>query len=170
MFDPQSGYDFTYEGCSQSLEGLPRLIHRYTFLNQEGYIYTVLFDEFDCHLFGIKYFRNDYYDTKEQYSVILNTNDYIRVIATVLNIMVHVYKQQTFASFVFQGAPCEEESEKNTQRFRIWLLLSKSVFPKTIFDFKDYIDKSVVVMRNRTCTENVIETIDDILKNHGVIF
>ena len=171
MFDTQSGYEFKYEGCSPSLEGMPRKIHRYTFLNREGYSYTVLVDEFDdCHLFGIKYFRNDYYDTKEQYSIILNTYDYKNVIATILNIIVHIYKEQTFASFVFQGAACEGESENNTQRFRVWLLLAKNFFPKTIFDFKDHINKSVVVLRNKSCTKKVIETIDDILKNHGVIF
>ena len=171
MFDPSSGYDFEYRGVSTYIEGYPCERHTYVFVNREGHTYVVWADEFDdCHLFGIKYFRGDYYDKIDQFSVILNTNDYLRVVSTVLNIMVEIYNNQPLASFIFQGANSDDESEGDTQRYRVWSLATKNNFPPHVFEYLSFDKKSVFLIRNRACTLPIISNIDDILKHHGVVF
>ena len=171
MFDATSSYPFENRGPAPSLEGYPYIRHTYAFLNREGHTYIVLIDEFeDCCLYGVKYFRSDYLDSIDQYSVILNTNDWKRVIATVLEILVSIHKANPKASFIFQGASSNGEGETNTQRYRVWQLIALNIFPKDKFDFHPYIEKSVFLIRNRACAEPVIAEIDDILKHYGVIF
>jgi hypothetical protein len=171
MFDVKSIYPFENRGSAQSLESYPYIRHTYAFLNREGHTYIVWIDEFeDCHLYGVKYFRSDYRESIDQFGVILNTNDYKRVISTVLEIMVCVHKANPIASFIFQGANSNDEGEMNTQRYRVWGLIARSVFPKDNFDFYPYIEKSVFLVRNRACTKPILAEIDDILKHYGVIF
>ena len=171
MFDLHNSYTIEYRGVSTYQEGYPCERHTYAFVNRDGHTYIVWADEFDdCHLYGIKYFRSDYYDKIDQFSIVLNTNDYGRVVATVLQIMVNIYKKQPFSSFIFQGANSDDESETVTQRYRVWSLVTKSKFPPTVFDYLSYDKKSVFLLRNKSCTLPMIFNIDDILKHHGVVF
>ena len=171
MFDVESSYPFEYRGASASLEGFPYIRHTYAFLNREGHTYIVWVDEFeDSYLYGIKYFRSDFLECKDQFNVILNTFDYKSVISTVLEIIVITHKEQPLASFIFQGANSIDESEENTQRYKVWSLIARSVLSKEKFDFFSYDKKSVLLVRNRDCTKAVIAEIDDMLKNYGVIF
>ena len=153
------------------LKDIPNTRHTYAFLNREGHTYIVWADEFEeCYLYGIKFFRSDYSECKDQFNVVLNTYDYKNVIATVLEIIVSIFQNQPLASFIFQGENCEGEDEAETQRFRIWSFIAKNTLSSVQFEFKPYYEKSVLLIRNRSCTEPILQIIDNILEQHGVVF
>ena len=121
MFDVDKAYPFTYEGDSRTSKGWECRREIYSFINQKGQRYIVWADEFeDACLYGVKFFRQDYYDLRDQFSVVLNTFDAYRVLATCLSIMLSIYKRQPNVSFIFQGANSVGEMEKETKRFRIY--------------------------------------------------
>jgi hypothetical protein len=171
MFDVHKSYPFTYEGDSKTYEGWECRREIYTFINRDGHTYIVWADEFEeANLYGVKFFRRDYYDLRDQFSVVLNTYDAFRVLATCLNIMLSIYKRQPNVSFIFQGANSSGESEAETKRFRIYSFMMENLFSPASFDRFAYPHKSVYLLRNRKADPNVLPTIDDVLKHHGIVF
>lgn len=171
MFDVHKAYPFTYEGDSQTFEGWECRRETYTFVNREGHTYTVWADEFEeACLYGVKFFRRDYYDLRDQFTVVLNTQDAYRVLATCLSIMLHIYKRQPNVSFIFQGANSEGETEAKTKRFRIYSFMMENLFSPASFDRFAYPAKSVYLLRNKKANPEMLAIIDDVLKHHGIVF
>ena len=66
-----------------------------------------------------------------------------------MNVMFHVYKKNPRASFGFIGANCENETQENTKRYRVYRKIVATQISENKFIHTKNQDKSACMLINR---------------------
>ncbi len=159
MFDKY--YEFRYILYKKSEGEFPYLReHKLTFVCRYNHRYIVNVQEFEYHVYIIKFHLKDHRHSENKYNLQTDYHDATRVITTCIEIMLYFYRKFPLASFGFIGANSVGESKKNTKRYRIYRRLMENFFSPIHFSHHYYEDGSAYLLLNRAnTTENLLEKI-----------
>ena len=85
-----------------------------------------------------------------------------RIIYTCMNIMFLLYKENPRASFGFIGANCENESQENTKRYRVYNKIVATQVSENIFKHVENIGKSAYMLINRDELKEYPDLVEEI--------
>jgi len=87
--------------------------------------------------------------------MLTNLKQATRVIRTCIEIMLYfIDKKNPWASFIFIGAQLQEESTKNTKRFRVYKMIMENFFSPTEFDHYLHEENSIYIILNKLKIED----------------
>ena len=79
-----------------------------------------------------------------------------------MNIMFLLYKENPRASFGFIGANCENESQENTKRYRVYNKIVATQVSENIFKHVENMEKSAYMLINRGELEEYPDLVEEI--------
>jgi hypothetical protein len=155
------GYDFNFRTKRPPYHPSDILIytHIYTFHNKNKMKYVVNVEEYNHHVFIMKFFRQKHTDSKLRYIILTKEYDARKIIQTCVNIGIHLLKEFPLASFGFLGMPTAKELEKesqkifNTKRYRVYEKYATFFFKEDNFEHNYDINSSTYFMLNRKKVE-----------------
>lgn len=154
MFDQP--YEFKYKNKRERKEGGKYICIDYvfTFRALDGQVYVVNVEEYNPHhVFVIKFHQKSHQNSKNKYSILTNTHDASRKIATCIEIMLSFYQENPYSSFGFAGANLIGESKENTKRFRVYATVMANFFSPKHFEHYTFEKESCYLMLNRDNSE-----------------
>lgn len=119
------GYAFRQADCMKNRQSPLRKKYIFTFKStKDSTIYIVNVDEYDFHVYIVKFYRKKDRLSKNKFNLLSRSNDARKIIYTCIDIGKEIAGKNELASFGFIGAPTPEEKEqkniKKTKRFRVY--------------------------------------------------
>lgn len=124
------------------------ILHILTFRCRFNQQYIIHVEQYDHHVFGVKFHLKSHRDSDRKYSLLTGFNDPFRILATIVHAMKDFANQFPLASFVFFGAELEGESTVNTKRFRVYVPIMEYFFPLDKYDHQLLEEESFYIMIN----------------------
>jgi hypothetical protein len=100
-------------------------------------------------MYAVKFYQKNHRLSPKKYQILSNTFEARRIIYTCMNIMFLLYKKNPRASFGFIGANCENESQENTKRYRVYNKIVATQVSENIFKHVENMEKSAYMLINR---------------------
>jgi hypothetical protein len=100
-------------------------------------------------MYAVKFYQKNHRLSPKKYQILSNTFEARRIIYTCMNIMFLLYKKNPRASFGFIGANCENESQENTKRYRVYNKIVATQVSENIFKHVENMGKSAYMLINR---------------------
>jgi len=111
----------------------------FVFKNRKNTTYIVNVEEYQHHVFIVKFHTKQKSYSKDKYNKLTNEKDARKIIYTCIDIGLDVYKKYPLASFGFIGSPLPKEMERdneldNTKRFKVYRKFAAFFFSPDNFD------------------------------------
>lgn len=145
MFD--QSYPVRYATRSNPM-GAPYTLHLLTFRCRFNRQYIIQVEQYEYHVFGVKFFLKDHRDSPRKYNLLTGINDPFRVLGTIVRGMKVFEKKFPGASFAFFGAELEGEEIENTKRFRVYRPIMENFFPSKLYEHQIILEESFYLMLN----------------------
>lgn len=165
-----SPYKFT-KVCTNSIDSIHLRTHVYRFTSEKSNLtYLVDVEHYIHNVFVLKFYLRDQKKWKVKFNLLTNTNEARLIIFTCIDIMIDVFKQNTNASFGFQGARTfslktkeyTEHSQTNTKRFNIYRKIVANALSEDYFEHYSYEKESIYLLLNKSnkCTTSYRKQIE----------
>jgi hypothetical protein len=161
-----SAFTTNYHGKKPSYEGA-LFYHLYTFKTKKNKRYLIQIDEFDRHIYILKFFVKNCLDSAKRYNMLTHDGEAFSIITTCMNALLHLKTEiDNDASFGFLGArKLSEESDNNTQRFRIYSKKGRTYFnPEHYLHIENIENSSYLILNRRLHDENSIPVINQMFQ------
>ncbi len=102
----------------------------YSFKTEKNRRYLVLIHEYKYKVFVLKFHDASHKGRPNRYNLVVNDFNCTKVLRTVIDIALKLLNEEQMASFAFVGVTKEKKEKKfqtNSQRLRIYKLLSENV-------------------------------------------
>ena len=164
MFSKEEGYKFTSKGSRKECDGeMYFRRHTFSFKSRSNNTYIVEVDEFDEFLlFIVKFYLKSHRLSERKFQLLTEFNEASGLITTCVNIMMSFYEANPYRSFGFIGMNSENETEKETKRFRIYSEVMKRIFQPVKFTHHIHKPKSAYLLLNRDYAETHLDLFTDI--------
>jgi hypothetical protein len=137
----------------------------YTFKTDKSRKYIVDIHRYEYRVYVIKFHAKSHSNSKEKYNFVLNDFDISRVLKTVLNIALEIFKNDPMASFAFVGARKADEpsNASKTQRFRVYKRVSEYFLGNVTFQhtYEERSNCYLVVNKRNANPQDMSELIID---------
>ena len=162
MFD--SSYPFKYI-CNRfdkakSEDDVSKTVHIFAFYGKKGHKYIVEVEQYEYHLYALKYYLKHHQDSSNKYKLTSRLNEMQPVIRTCLNIMLDLYSKDPLASFGFIGSPSLNETTNHTQRHRIYSRVMENFFSPQSFQHYSDPGKSIYFIVNQHASRELAEGLE----------
>lgn len=127
--------------------------------------YMVRVERYDHNMYAVKFYQKNHRHSDKKYQLLSNTFEPRRILYTVMNIMIDIYKGNPKASFGFIGANCENEDTANTKRYRVYNKLVATRVSNEIFKHVEDKRTSAYMLVNRKELEEYPDLIEKIEKS-----
>lgn len=130
------GYPFIFQMNDRSCsDDLLEYVMQYRFKSSKSnHTYIVRVERYVEHTYCVKFFDKANMLSKNKYSLRSATFEPRKIVSTVLNVMLDVYKRDEKASFFFIGAEDEKDNPgKATRRFNFYADFVLSVISDKVF-------------------------------------
>ncbi len=162
MFD--AGFDFSLiqRNILKNKDCISEYIFQFKTSEKKRYIATV--EEYTNKIFVPKFYPSKERNNPNRFSVLTNEYKSSRIIRTVINIMLLMYKEIPDASFAWIGVATSMKNKKEgksfTQRYRIYKTVMLNFFnEENWFHYDDYITSTYLLINKRQ------KNVDIFLKN-----
>lgn len=145
MFD--SAYKVRYANKIKYPDA-PYILHILTFRCRFNRQYIIHVEQYDHHVFGVKFHLKSHKDSDRKYNLLTGFNDPFRILATIVHAMKDFTKQFPLASFAFFGAELEGESLHNTKRFKVYVPIMEYFFSVDQYYHQMLEEESFYIMIN----------------------
>lgn len=152
MFDQPHKFKYICKRLAQPGESFA-FLHIYSFRDIKNIRYLVHVEEYEYNVLAIKFFPKHHTSSEKRFNIKTGHFDAARVIATCIEIMMDLYRKNPYSSFAFVGSNSIDETENNTQRFRIYRKVMENFFSPIHFAHYSFPPKSVYMMLNRDSSE-----------------
>lgn len=127
----------------------------YRFKTRFNRVYFIELERYENSLYIAKFYLRIHKDLKDKYKIVINDGDGLRVLSTCISLALKVNAQDPLASFGFIGERRLEESMNNTQRYRIYSMMSAKYFsPKKYDHVKDDNTSLYFILNKQNCALN----------------
>lgn len=158
-----SSFPYSKINHSVKLIGSDKYVeHVYSFRGKSRKRYLVIVEEYDFHVFVVKFCLQERKIYSDRFTQLSNLNECSKVLTTVGYIMRDVQKKNPFASFGFLGSPLPEESKTNTKRFKLYSKVVSQLISPIIFEHHISLKHSGYLLINRDNEEP--ELLDKIIE------
>lgn len=168
MFD--SSYDFKYLMSEKKQGELYVKLHTFTFKCKKKHSYIFLAEEYDNHLYAVKFFLESHRFSKKRYQLVTAFNDPFAILGTCLKIFNYILQHQnTYASFIFSGAPLlSEDADENTKRIRIYRRIVENTFNPVNWYHYSFPGKNIYMLVNaeNESSETLVNWATEMLQTH----
>jgi hypothetical protein len=113
-------------------------------------------------MYAVKFYQKNHRLSPKKYQILSNTFEARRIIYTCMNIMFLLYKENPRASFGFIGANCENESQENTKRYRVYNKIVATQVSENIFKHVENMGKSAYMLINRDELKEYPDLVEEI--------
>ncbi|MGB3182393.1 MAG: hypothetical protein WBB45_13465 [Cyclobacteriaceae bacterium] len=146
----------------------PHVLHErlFKFKTEQGGVYLILVEVYEFDVAVLKFYRQRDENYKNKFNTVLEDSEHqsIRVVSkilrTVVNVALWVYKKDNYTSFAFQGAPKLKGGVKEdlvlTQRFRIYDYITNQLFGSRSFEHRKAKGSSYYMMVSKLNSDYVI--------------
>ena len=146
----QDCYPFTFVHRSRNCGQGILYVDIYRFKStKSNLVYLVRVERYEHNMYAVKFYQKNHRLSPKKYQILSNTFEARRIIYTCMNVMFHVYKENPRASFGFIGANCENESQENTKRYRVYNKIVATQVSENIFKHVENMGKSAYMLINR---------------------
>lgn len=115
------GYVFHYRKGPSHSDGPLVCTHYYTFRTRKNRRYVVEAEQYQHHVYVLKYYPLSHRHSAHKYKVLLHDGDAFRILTTCTRIFIDICRRDILASAGFVGEALVGEGLANTKRFRIYL-------------------------------------------------
>lgn len=152
------GYPFIFQMNDYSYSNaLLEYTMQYRFKSEKSkHTYIVYVERYIEHTYCVKFFDKANMLSKNKYSLRTATFEPRKIVSTVLNVMLDVYKRDEKASFFFIGAEDEKDIQgKATRRFNFYADFVLSVISDNIFSHFRNDSLSLYILVNKHHVDDV---------------
>lgn len=154
MFDEFYTYRFIQK-LKPPTEGTYIWEHKYTFTCDNNHRYIVNVEEYSYEVFAVKFHLKAHTDSPNKYRLTVGRNYAPKIISTVIEIMLLIYRENPKASFGFLGSPLLNEPKgRLTKRARIYNFAINQLFPPGLFMHYTYAKYSAYLLVNGSIFSN----------------
>ena len=160
MFD--TFYSFRYvNSSSKNIKGQFVKEHKLTFCCNRGHQYIVNVEQYEYHLFAIKFYLKAHRFSQNKYKLLTNHHNIPPIIRTCVEIMLYFLKHNPYASFCFVGENSFEESVAETKRFKVYKRVMENHFSPLSFWHLIDTNRSFYLLQNKL--SNTPEKMEDLI-------
>jgi hypothetical protein len=124
-------------------------ISRYSFDGPGNHQYIVLVENYQEHIYAIKFYLKSHAGSEDKYKLLTGFKQAPRIIRTCLEIMLTIVKENRKASFCILGTNLDNESKKETKRFRVYKRIMQNFFSPIHFEHRYLSEKSLYFLINK---------------------
>lgn len=141
----------------------------YRFKTRLDRVYFIEVEVYENNIYFAKFYLRIHQHLKTKYKQIINDGDGFRVLSTCISLAKQISDTNKLSSFGFIGESRISESMDNTQRYRVYKLLSAKYFdPKKYDHVKDEIN-SIYFILNKSNPDLNINDISERLNEYYII-
>jgi len=140
----------------------------YAFKTSKNKKYLIYVEEFPFKVYILKFFLKSHTNSENRFTLMTNDAQGIRVLSTCFTAIIHFKKEiDQDASFGFMGAQKpSEESEVNTQRFRIYSRKGKTFFdPERFIHVENKNNSSYLILDKKVHSDETIPKIQQMFES-----
>ena len=156
----QDCYPFTFVHRSRNCGQGILYVDIYRF--KSNLVYLVRVERYKHNMYAVKFYQKNHRLSPKKYQILSNTFEARRIIYTCMNIMFLLYKENPRASFGFIGANCENESQENTKRYRVYNKIVATQVSENIFKHVENMGKSAYMLINRDELKEYPDLVEEI--------
>lgn len=146
----QTGYPFTFVHRSRNSGQGILYVDIYRFKSTKSKLtYLVRVERYEHNMYAVKFYQKNHRLSPKKYQILSHTFEARRIIYTCMNVMFSIFRENPRASFGFIGANCENESEANTKRYRVYNKIVATQISEEKFKHVENINKSAYMLINR---------------------
>lgn len=146
----QTGYPFTFVHRSRNCGQGILYVDIYRFKSTKSKLtYLVRVERYEHNMYAVKFYQKNHRLSPKKYQILSHTFEARRIIYTCMNVMFSIFRENPRASFGFIGANCENESEANTKRYRVYNKIVATQISEEKFKHVENINKSAYMLINR---------------------
>mgnify|MGYP003440004388 FL=1 len=159
----QDCYPFTFVHRSRNCGQGILYVDIYRFKStKSNLVYLVRVERYKHNMYAVKFYQKNHRLSPKKYQILSNTFEARRIIYTCMNIMFLLYKENPRASFGFIGANCENESQENTKRYRVYNKIVATQVSENIFKHVENMGKSAYMLINRDELKEYPDLVEEI--------
>jgi hypothetical protein len=130
-------------------------------------VYLIRSEQYDFNLYSIKFHLKNHSQSEDKFKLRTNLFEVQPLIRTCLNLLLDVFRNEPYASFIIIGESDKEETRLNTIRFRVYRRVLESFFSPVEFEHRVWEGLSAYVMLNRNYPQKqeLLNYIDDKLQD-----
>lgn len=141
----------------------------YSFKTRLNRKYFIEIDRYVDNVYIAKFYLRIHKDKKNKYQIIVNDGDGFRILSTCIKLAHEISSEDSLASFGFIGENREGEEKNNTQRYRVYKLLSTKYFNPLKYDhIKDEVN-SIYFLLNKKNISLTIQKVSLTLNSYYIL-
>ena len=170
MFDSHYPYHQVDKKVTIS-SGYEVVTFTFAFTSGSGRRYLIVVEEYPNQVCAIKFYPKAIAESPRKYNKLTGWectaehNYYSKIISTCLVVMVKFYMEDSSRSFLFIGAPTENEDSINTRRFALYRRIMPLRFSDVHFRHLIRVEQSIYLLLNRKRqTDTILGEVEEMVK------
>ena len=122
--------------------------------NKSRLFYIVRIEQYDQHVYGVKFYLKKMQNSPRKYSYLTNTYEPRTIVYTIFQLMKQILSSDPRATFMFVGNADEGKSNNNTRRYRLYCALVRNCISDVYFKHIRNDKHSFYILTNRIQMED----------------